>query len=230
MTCLKAIIFDLDGTLVDSARDLQDAANSVLAEEGLRSVGLGEIKFMIGDGVPTLVERAVSATRGDPARIPALVPRFLEIYGANPSRQTVPYAGVPETLDQLKHWGLRLAVVTNKPAAATAEILSALGLGWLFDVIVGGDTLAQRKPHPAPVLLALEQLGVRPEAAVMVGDNYHDVQAARAAGVRAFAVTYGYSHRPHAELGAERLIETMPDLLRVIADEIATTRKGQGLP
>jgi phosphoglycolate phosphatase len=227
MTRVKAIIFDLDGTLVDSARDLQSATNAVLAEEGLRPVRLGEVKSMIGDGVAKLVERAVAATGGDPMRLPILIPRFIAVYEANASRHTVAYAGVPETLERLKDLGLKLALVTNKPAKATVAILDALSLRPFFDAVIGGDSLAERKPHPAPVLLALGQLDVRPEAAIMVGDNYHDVQAAGAAGVRAFAVTYGYSHRPHAELGAERLIETLPDLLPVVEAEMNPTWNGQ---
>ncbi|GEO15023.1 phosphoglycolate phosphatase [Microvirga aerophila] len=221
MTCPEAIIFDLDGTLVDSARDLQDATNVVLAEEGLRSVGLDEIKSMVGDGVAKLVERAVAAAGGDPGRLPVLLPRFLAVYEANASRHTVTYAGVPETLAGLRRLGLKLALVTNKPFTATVEILGALSLRSFFEVVIGGDALAERKPHPAPVLLALKQLGVEPEAAIMIGDNYHDVQAAREAGVRAFAVTYGYSHRPHAELGAERLMDTMAELVPLIEAEFA---------
>lgn len=215
MPSLKAIIFDLDGTLVDSARDLQDATNVLLSEQGLRPVSLDEVKSMIGDGAAKLVERAIVATGGDNTRLPELVARFLKIYEGNASRHTQAYPGVPDTLKSLHGLGLALAVVTNKPYAATLEILEALGLRGFFGAVVGGDTLAERKPHPAPLLLALERLGVAPEAALMVGDNYHDAQAARAAGVRAFAVTYGYSHKPHAELGADRLIDAMPELLPV---------------
>lgn len=218
MTPLKAIIFDLDGTLVDSARDLQDATNILLAEEGLQPISLDEVKSMIGDGVAKLVERAIAATGGDLARLPALVGRFLKIYEANASRYTEAYPGVPDTLEGLKRLGLPLAVVTNKPYAATIDILEVLGLRAFFGAVVGGDTLPERKPHPAPILMALDRLGVSPEEALMVGDNYHDVQAAHAAGVRAFAVTYGYSHGPHAELGAERLIDAMPELLPIVED------------
>jgi len=112
--------------------------------------------------------------------------------------------------------GLRLAVVTNKPHAATMDILQALGLDHFFDAVIGGDSLPERKPHPAPILLALRKLAVASDAALMVGDNYHDVQAAQAAGVRAFAVTYGYSHKPHAELGASCLLDTMSELLPIV--------------
>jgi phosphoglycolate phosphatase len=216
MTSLKAIIFDLDGTLVDSARDLQDAVNALFEELGLRAVTLDEIKSMIGDGISKLVERALAATGGDLAQLPALVDRFLTIYEAHASCHTEAFPGVQDTLEGLRRLGLRLAVVTNKPHSATMNILITLGLDPFFDVVVGGDTLAERKPHPAPILLALRHLGVAPEAALMVGDNYHDVQAAQTAGVRAFAVTYGYSHKPHAELGADRLLGAMVELLPIV--------------
>jgi phosphoglycolate phosphatase len=222
----KAILFDLDGTLVDSARDLQDAVNVLLAEEGLRAIDKAEVTSMIGDGVAKLVERAVAATGGDLTRIPLLVDRFLAIYEANASRYTETYPGVQETLEELRKLGLPLAVVTNKPYRATIDILDALGLRAYFRAVVGGDTLSKRKPDPAPIHLALERLDVEPAAALMVGDNYHDVQAARAAGVRAFAVTYGYSHKPHAELGADRLLASMSELLSAleIADGSAASQ------
>ena len=222
MSSLKAIIFDLDGTLVNSARDLRDAVNILLAGEGLRQIDLDETKSMIGDGAAKLVERAVSATGGDLSRLPALVTRFLQIYEANASRHTEAYPGVVEALSGLRDLGLPLAVVTNKPYAATIDILEALDLRSYFDAVVGGDTLPERKPHPAPILAALDRLGTAPEAALMVGDNYHDVQAARSAGVRVFAVTYGYSHKPHAELGADRLIDAMSELLPIVANANAT--------
>jgi phosphoglycolate phosphatase len=213
---LKAVLCDLDGTLVDSAEDIRAALNQLMAESGRDPVGPAEIKTMIGDGVGKLIERAVAARGGDPADAPGLVPRFLALYEPNAARSTRPYPGVPETLRALKARGLRLAVVTNKPEAATREILGSLGLAALIEVVVAGDTIEQRKPHPAPVLLALHRLGVSPAEAVMVGDNHHDVSAARAAGVRAIAVTYGYSHVPHAELGADRLISSFCELLEAL--------------
>jgi phosphoglycolate phosphatase len=216
MPPLKAIIFDLDGIMVDSARDLRDAVNVLLVEEGLRQIDLDEIKSMIGDGIAKLVERAISATGGDLAGLPEFVARFLKIYEANTSHHTEAYSGVVDALAGLRRLGLSLAVVTNKPYAATIGILDALDLHTYFDAVIGGDTLPERKPHPAPILAALKHLGVVPKAALMIGDNFHDVQAARAAGVRAFAVTYGYSHKPHAELGADHLIDTMSELLLII--------------
>ena len=213
---LKAVLCDLDGTLVDSAEDIRAALNGLLAELRLDAVGPEEIQGMIGDGVGMLIERALAARGGNPAKAPQLVPRFLALYEPNAARSTRPYPGVPETLRALRSEGLRVAVVTNKPETATREILASLDLAALVDVIVGGDTAPERKPHPAPVLLALERLRVTRADAVMVGDNHHDVAAARAAGVRAIAVTYGYSHVPHAELGADRLIATFPELVEVL--------------
>ncbi|APF39294.1 phosphoglycolate phosphatase (plasmid) [Chelatococcus daeguensis] len=221
MTPPKAILFDLDGTLVDSARDLTDAVNALLAEEGLPQVSLAAVKSMIGDGAAKLVERALAATGGDLSRLPAHVVRFLAIYETGAAGHTAAYPGVPEVLHELKRRGLRLAVVTNKPYAATMDILEALGLAGFFGAVIGGDSLPERKPHPAPLQAALARLEVSPEAAIMVGDNYHDVEAARAAGVRAFAVTYGYSHRPHAELGADRLLDTMSELPLLLDEAVA---------
>lgn len=210
---IKAVLFDLDGTLVDSAQDLADALNRLLTAQGLSTLGLDQVKGMIGDGVLKLVERGLMATGGDPDKAPALVPGFLGLYEGNAARFTRPYAGAEETLARMAGKGLRLAVVTNKPHAAACEILDSLGLSGFLGAVVGGDTLPQRKPHPAPLLLAAEQLGVLPSEMLMIGDNHHDVSAARAAGMAVIAVTWGYSHVPHDELGADRLIDSFAELL-----------------
>ncbi len=157
---IQAVIIDLDGTLVDSAEDLRAALNKLLGELGLRAIELREVKGMIGDGVLKLVERGLIAANGDPAQKDALLGRFLEIYQANPATLTRCYPGVIETLRVLRDKNFRLAVVTNKPVAATKKILEALSLAEFFTVVVGGDSVAERKPHPAPVLEAARQLGV----------------------------------------------------------------------
>jgi phosphoglycolate phosphatase len=216
MPSLKAVLLDLDGTLVDSAEDIRAALNRALAERGLRRVGLAEVKGMIGDGSLKLVERGLAATGGDPGDLAPAHERFLECYGEAPTALTRPYPEVLDTLRRLREAGLKLAVVTNKPASATRAVLGDLDLADLVDAVVGGDTASHRKPHPAPLLLALERLGVAAGDALMVGDNHHDVTAARAAGLRAYAVTYGYSHKPVEDLGADRLIERFSDLLDVV--------------
>jgi phosphoglycolate phosphatase len=209
---VQAIIFDLDGTLVDSAEDLRAALNKLLSELKLRPIEAVEIKGMIGDGVLKLVERALVAANGDPAQADFLLPRFLAIYQANPAALTRCYPGVLETLDTLRRRGFRLAVVTNKPVFATKKILEALSLAEFFPVVVGGDSLPQRKPDPAQLLEAARQLGVNVDETLMVGDNIHDVEAAHAAGMRCVAVSYGYHHRPPSEFNADHLIDRFGEL------------------
>jgi len=213
---LRAIIFDLDGTLVDSAEDLRAALNRLLGGLGLRPIAANEIKGMIGDGVLKLVERALVAAHGDPQQKDALLPRFLEIYQANSANLTRCYPAVPETLDVLHRNEFRLAVVTNKPVFAANKILKALSLAEFFPVVVGGDSAQQRKPHPAPLLEAARRLGVDVSQSLMVGDNIHDVEAAHAAGMRCVAVGYGYHHRPPSEFNADHLIDRFADLLPLV--------------
>ena len=225
---VQAIIFDLDGTLVDSAEDLRAALNRLLADLGLRPIEPTEIKGMIGDGVLKLLERALVAANGDPQQKDALLPRFLEIYQANPATLTRCFPGVAETLEALRRKGFRMAVVTNKPVFATNKILQALGLAEIFPVVVGGDSVQQRKPHPAPLLEAVRQLEVDVGQALMVGDNIHDVEAAHAAGMRCVAVTYGYHHRPPSEFNADRLIDRFGELLPLVIKPIPNRNKTSG--
>jgi phosphoglycolate phosphatase len=128
------------------------------------------------------------------------------------------YPGVLETLDALRRKGFRLAVVTNKPVFVTKKILEALSLAEFFPVVIGGDSLEKRKPDPAQLLEAARQLDVNVNQTLMVGDNIHDVEAARAAGMRCVAVTYGYHHRPPAEFNADRLIDRFGDLLTLVTN------------
>lgn len=217
---VRAIIFDLDGTLVDSAEHLRTALNVMLNELDLRSIASDEIKAMIGDGVASLVERALIAANGDSAQAAALLPRFLEIYQANPATLTRCYPGVVETLETLRLGKCRMAVVTNKPVNATKAILKALFLEEFFAVVVGGDSLKERKPHPGPLLEAARQLGLNADQLLMVGDNIHDIEAARAAGMGCIGVSYGYHHRPPYEFDADLLIDRFDDLLAAVNLEL----------
>ena len=221
---VQAIIFDLDGTLVDSAEDLRAAVNRLLGEVGLRPVEANEIKGMIGDGVPQLVERALVAANGNPGQKDALLPRFLEIYQANPATLTRCYPGVVETLEVLRRKDFRLAVVTNKPVFATKKILEAMSLAEFFSVVIGGDSLNKRKPDPAPLLEAARQLEVGLSQLLMVGDNIHDVEAAHAAGMQCIAVSYGYHHRPPSEFNADHLVDRFSDLLPLVTNPTSHCR------
>ena len=215
----RAIVFDLDGTLVDSAGDIRRALNRLLAEEGRRPISLAETRSVIGDGVPKVVERGFAKTgpRPDAAALGGLVERFRGLYAAEATRTTRPYPGVIETLARLEAEGHRLALCTNKFVGLAQQILDALGLAGFFRVVIGADSTPARKPDPLPLTTALARLGASPERAVMVGDSAVDVTTARRAGLPVVAVTYGYPRMAPERLGADRLIETFPGLPAALA-------------
>jgi len=210
----KAIVFDLDGTLVDSAPDLAKALNALLAEERRRPVTLGEVKTMIGDGAAKLVERAFAATGDAPKDgIQGLTARFLGHYEGHATDLTRPYPGVRETLDRLTADGLALAVCSNKPEAPTREVLRDLDLDGYFAAVIGGDSLpGVRKPDPRMLRAVLDALRVSADAAVMVGDNANDVAVARALNVPVILRADGYTATPAADLGADAIIDHFAEL------------------
>lgn len=213
----RAVAFDLDGTLVDSAADLMHASNALLAELGRPPVDLPAVRSFIGDGAPKLVERVLAATGGVPApeETARCLRRFLSIYEADPSAHSALYPGVAETLESLSAAGLRLGVCTNKPMAATLRLLDDLGIAGFFVAVVGGDSYPTRKPSPEPLLGLLERLGVRPDETAFVGDNEHDVAAARAAKVaRVLLVPYGYARVPLEGLPHDGILDGFADLPR----------------
>ncbi len=212
---IKAILFDLDGTLVDSAPDLHVAANKLLAEENRRDVTLAEITMMIGDGVPKLVERAFEAT-GEPipeGGLDSLATRYLEFYEPHSADLTVPFPGGIECLIDLKERGYKLAVCTNKPYGATLEILESLGLLQSLSAVIGGDSLPGiKKPDPRHLQAALQKLEVSADEAIMVGDNANDVNAARGASLPVIVCRFGYTKGPAEELGGDLIIDHFDDL------------------
>jgi len=206
------LVFDLDGTLVDSVMDLRAALNEVLRERGHRALSRAEVKHMIGDGVPALVARALAASGADPAEAPMALPRFLEIYEANPTQLSRPYPGVPETLATLRRRGYRTAICTNKPQQATLAVMQGLDLLPLFDGVAGGDRFPVRKPHPGHLLRLIAELGARPEASAMIGDNENDAAAARSAAVPLVLVRYGYARVEPESLAADALLDHFSEL------------------
>jgi len=213
-----AILFDLDGTLVDSLPDLCRALNLLLEEERRRPLTDSEIRPMVGDGAARLVERALAATGGLAAGdLPVMTRRFLIFYEDGVADQTRPYPGVVETLTALRDRGFAMAVCTNKPHRPSVEILAALGLREFFPAVVGGDSIdGARKPDPRMVIAALEAVGAPLGRALFVGDSANDVGAARAAGLPVAIVTYGYARGPVSELGADALIDRFSDLPAVV--------------
>lgn len=216
----RAVAFDLDGTLVDSAADLMHASNALLAELGRPPVDMPAVRSFIGDGAAKLVERILAAT-GDlpgPEETAAHLRRFLTIYEADPSAHSALYPGVADTLAALAGAGLKLGVCTNKPMGATRRLLADLGIADRFAAVVGGDSFPSRKPSPEPVLGLLDRMGARPEETVFVGDNEHDVAAARAAGVaRVFVLRYGYARVPLDSLPHDGILEGFGELMEALS-------------
>lgn len=210
-----AVLFDLDGTLVDSLPDLVAALNRLLAEQDLRAITIDEAVTMVGDGAGALVARALSHLQS-PVEEAELteewLPRFLAHYDQGLTVETKLYPGALETLVQLERGGWRQGLCTNKPEAPSREILQAYGLLPFLPVVIGGDTLAERKPSAMPVLTAIERLGASPGRSVMVGDSKNDVLSAHAAGIPAIAVSFGYSLAPAKELGADVVIDHLSQL------------------
>ncbi|WCS24145.1 phosphoglycolate phosphatase [Methylobacterium sp. NMS14P] len=206
-----AVLLDLDGTLVDSLADLRTALNATLAREGLPPVGAAAMRTMVGDGAVALLRRALRASGGDPERAPALLPAFLAVYEPLAAAGTALFPGAAAAVRDLRAAGYALAIVTNKPARATGLILDSVGLAPLIDTVVGGDTLPERKPDPAPLREALRRLRVEPGRAVMVGDMHHDIAAARAAGTAAILARYGYG-RPEDADAADAVLDDIGGL------------------
>jgi phosphoglycolate phosphatase len=208
------LIFDLDGTLIDTSEDLTTAVNATLAEWSRAPLGVDEVCSYVGDGARKLVERVLGD--GGSAQVDAALARFAHHYEAHLLDRTRPYPGIPELLDALAPWPKALA--SNKPVAFVRPILRALGWEPRFDPILGGDSLPQKKPHPAVVAAACQAHGVEPAEALVVGDGAQDVQAARAAGARSCAVTWGFRSRALLEgAGADWMIDRPDELLRIVA-------------
>jgi phosphoglycolate phosphatase len=209
-----ALLFDLDGTLVDSLPDLARALSALLAELGAPPLTPAEVAPMVGDGVGPLVARGLAARGLPPDPDGARLARFLALYEAAPALLTRPYPGVPETLARLRRNGWLLGLVTNKPERATRLLLAELALAAFFETIVGGDTMPWRKPDKRPLLAALAALGA--EDGIFVGDSDVDAAAAHAAGLPLVLLRHGYARRPVETLGAAALIDRFDELPAVL--------------
>ena len=206
------IVFDLDGTLIDSAADLAAAINAMLADFGREPLSVAEVRRMVGDGVAMLVARALAARHceqsdtGEAARV------FMRHYEADATSRTTSFPGAVEALQALRAAGIPLAVCTNKPARVTAGILGSLGLTKYFARVIGGDSLPFRKPDPRVLLALAEAFALRPESTLLVGDSEVDAATARAAGVPFVLMKHGYRRGPAEEIPCIAALEKFAEL------------------
>jgi phosphoglycolate phosphatase len=210
----SAVIFDLDGTLVHSVPDLHVAVNRLLAEEGQPPVPLDAVAAMVGEGASRLVQRAFAAVdiRLSDTAAGYYTERFRELYLEEPCARTTLMPHARRTLDALAERGIELGLCTNKPVAHTRVILDRLALADYFPAVIGGDSLAVRKPDPAPLLATLAPLAAAPAASVFVGDSVTDRDTAHAAGVKAVLVEGGYTDVPVRELAADAHCASLAEL------------------
>lgn len=209
---LRAVVFDLDGTLIDSRHDIAEAVNHTLVSSGRTALPLETVASFVGDGAITLIQRATGLETDDP-ELTRLHDRFRAYYTAHATEYTEVYPGVRETLVRLSRTSLHVALCTNKPRQTTERVLDELELERFFDVVVCADDLPFKKPHPGPLLHIAERLAVHPSECVMVGDGPQDVLCGKAAGALTLGVTYGI--KPATEVAAAG-----PDALIHSIDEV----------
>lgn len=202
---IRLLIFDLDGTLIDSSQDITNAINYAITPFRAKPLTVSEIKERVGSGITKLIESIVTSEQKEEA-----IRRFLEYYSAHLLDNTKEYPDVKEIL--LKLGNYKKAVVSNKREALSKRCLEGLGLLEFFDVVLGSDSVPEKKPSPMPVLEVLRRLGVSKDEAVVIGDSNYDIESAHSAGVKIIAVTYGY--RPKEVLkNADFMIDDFRELM-----------------
>src|SRR3954469_8337181 len=216
------VIYDLDGTLIDSAKDMQVAVSRVLADHGLPPVTLDDVRIFMGQGSKVTMNKAFTkyGKALDDENLSAVTREFVRYYEADPVSNTTAFAGVADVVARFDRLGLKQGVCTNKFERPSRMILEHLRLMPPIADLAGADTFPVRKPDPRHILMLVERMGRAPERAVMVGDSIHDVHAAHAAGLPAVLVSWGYTDIPASELGADAVIErfdALPQALEQLA-------------
>ena len=220
------VVFDLDGTLADTAPDLTATLNAILSGEGLPAVPLAEARQMIGHGARVMLERGIEAAGLEvtPDRLDELYRRFLVHYADHLCVQSELFPGVVEALDRLEEQGFRFAVCTNKVEAHSAKLLEALGIAHRFAAICGRDTFPYVKPDPRHLTLTIAKAGGHVDEAVMIGDSRTDIVTAQAAGVPVVAVPFGYTDVPVESLAPDLIIDHFDELPAAVSRVLATER------
>lgn len=206
------VVFDLDGTLIDSAPDIAAALNAMLADYGREPLPVEDVRRMVGDGVAMLVARALAAGEGERADPAEAAQTFMRHYESGATSLTTVFPGAVQALQTLRAAGIPLAVCTNKPARPTADILDTLGLARYFARVIGGDSLPFRKPDPRMLLTLLEAFAAGPERSLLVGDSEVDAATARAAGVPFVLVKHGYRRGPVEAIDCSAMLENLAEL------------------
>lgn len=208
---IKLIIFDLDGTLVNSIKDIANSLNYATEPYGIAPKTSEEVALLVGEGITKVIERVLGDEklrhRDD------VVKRFLEFYSEHIADNTFPYPGVRETLETLN--GFRKAVISNKREALSIKVLETLELLRFFELVIGSDSTAEKKPSPVPVLHVISTMGLAPEDSIMVGDSDLDIAAGKGAGVKTVGVTYGYRDKNYLK-DADFIIDEIKDLPSII--------------
>jgi len=220
---MDLLIFDLDGTLIDSKKDLANAANAARGHMGLPPIADERVHSYVGNGAPVLIRRVLGAAATE-AQVQEALEFFLEYYRDHMLDYTALYPGVREALDRLRAAGVQMAVLTNKPVRISRAIVEGLGVGAHFRQVYGGNSFDFKKPHPIGVETLLQECGVPPHRTMMVGDSSVDIQTARNAGVRSCGVTYGFQPETLQTVPPDLLVDRMEEL----ADWVAGPESADG--
>ncbi len=214
----STIIFDLDGTLVDSARDLSSALNHVLRHNKRPEIDLDNVRHMVGDGAKALIIKGFTETGTLPNEneLKGILEEFLKFYSKNIAQKTIIFPGAINILKKLSNQGIPLGLCTNKVMSLTTKLVNEIGLVDYFDVIVGGDSFDWQKPDPRHISSTLEMLGCDAKKAIMVGDSSNDILAARKAGLKSICVSFGYSKVPVAQLEPDAIIDHYDDFFNAL--------------
>ena len=219
---IEALVFDLDGTLVDTAPDLMAATNHVLSTIGRPPIPEALFRHLVGHGALQLIKRGLTETGGpvSDAEVKHLYDRFLKHYGENISQHSAVFPGVVPLLEKAKAKGMRLGVCTNKVEHLSHKLLGEIGLAQYFDAVVGGDTLPIMKPDPAPYLEVVRRLGVAAPSSMMIGDSETDIRTAQNAGVRVIAVSFGYTDKHVSHFSPTHVIDHYDEAWALISDVV----------